>query len=166
MRYTKGLESDEANNKGISQENVILLKCKNASLSNKEFRCRVKLPAFWDKFVDQCWFISDMTMAIVEDNGSLGIIFKDGTKREFNLGIDNSTKAAAAGLIMFGGVGTMIAGNMAIKNQIKATSQQWVTAINALIAKGKLPEMIYCKYCGTKNKSSEPKCLNCGAILL
>jgi hypothetical protein len=106
-----------------------------------------------------------MTMAIVQDNGSLGIIFKDGTKKEFKLSVDNWTKASAAGIALFGGVGTIIAGSMAIKNQIKATSQQWATAINMLISKGKLPEMIYCKYCGTKNKSTDSKCIHCGAIL-
>ena len=106
-----------------------------------------------------------MTIAIVQDNGALNIIFNDKTKREFELGLDIWTKVSIAGLALFGGMGSMIAGNMALNNQIKATSQQWASAINALIAKGKLPEMIYCKYCGTKNKSIDPKCLHCGAIL-
>jgi uncharacterized membrane protein YcaP (DUF421 family) len=30
-------------------------------------------------------------MAIVEDNGSLGIIFKDGTKRDFKLALSTGT---------------------------------------------------------------------------
>ena len=118
-----------------------------------------------DEIFENSWLISDMNMAIAQDNGSLGIIFKDGTKKECNLSVDNWTKASAAGIALFGGVGTIIAGSMAIKNQIKATSQQWATAINMLISKGKLPEMIYCKYCGTKNKSTESKCVHCGAIL-
>ncbi len=155
----------ETKKEAYNKEDAVLLKCKNASLTNKEFRCRVKLPTFWDKFENTCWHISDMTMAIVEDNGSLGIIFKDGTKRDFKLSLSTGTALSATGLILFGGVGSMIAGNMAIKNQIKATSQQWATAINMLISKGKVPEMIYCKFCGTKNKSDESKCLHCGAIL-
>jgi hypothetical protein len=138
-----------------------LLQCGNACLTNKEFSYR----SGGKKAVPCKWLISDMTMAIVQDNGSLGIIFNDGTKEEFKLSIDNQTILSAAGIALFGGVGTMIAGNMALKNQIKTTSQQWASAINMLISKGKLPEMIYCKYCGTKNKSTDAKCLHCGAML-
>lgn len=137
-----------------TKDGAVLLRCKNASLTNKEF-C----------FLDQQWEISNMTMALVHDNGSLAIEFKDGTTREFKLAVDNSTMATAAGLALFGGIGTIIAGNVAIRNQIKARSQQWASAINALISKGRLPEMVYCKYCGTKNKSADPKCIHCGAIL-
>jgi hypothetical protein len=28
-----------------------------------------------------------------------------------------------------------------------------------------LPSMIFCKYCGAKNKASETKCVNCGALM-
>lgn len=139
---------------------AFLLLCNNAVLTEKEFRYRSN-----DELTEKFWLITDMTMAIVQDNGSLGIIFNDKTKKEFKLGLDTSTKISIAGLAFFGGVGSIIAGNMALNNQIKATSQQWASAINALIAKGKLPEMIYCRYCGTKNKSIDPKCLHCGAIL-
>jgi hypothetical protein len=136
-----------------------LLQCKNAVLTDKDFRYRSN-----DDF-EKTWQISDMTMAMVQNNGSLCILFKDNVKREFDLGLDVWTKVSITGLALFGGVSSIIAGNMALNNQIKATSQQWASAINALIAKGELPEMIYCKYCGTKNKSIDPKCLHCGAIL-
>lgn len=137
-----------------------LLQCENAVLTDKDFRYRPN-----DDIFERSWQISDMTMALVQNNGSLCIIFNDNAKREFELGLDVWTKVSIAGLALFGGVSSIIAGNMALGNQIKATSQQWASAINALIAKGKLPEMIYCKYCGTKNKSIDPKCSHCGAIL-
>jgi hypothetical protein len=139
---------------------AFLLQCNNAVLTNREFRYRSD-----DEVFEDSWPISNMTIALVKDDGSLDIIFKDDTRREFKLGVDIWTKASAAGILLFGGIGTMIAGKLAFDNQIKATSQQWATAINALISKGQLPEMMYCKYCGAKNKSMVPKCMNCGAIL-
>lgn len=137
-----------------------LLQCDNAILTNKEFRYRSNNEVF-----EKSWLISDISMAIVQDNGSLLIIFKDEIKKEFNLGLDVWTKVSEAGILLFGGIGTIITGNMAINNKIKATSQQWASAINMLISKGKFPEMVFCKYCGTKNKSTEALCIHCGAIL-
>ena len=142
-----------------NEDNVALLSCKNAVLTEKRF-------SFHDGKEVTTWLISDMTMAMVADNTYLGITFKDGRTKVFKLAtLDSSTKTSAAGLILFGGVGSMIAGNMAIKNQIKSNIQQWASTINTLISKGKLPEMIFCKYCGTKNKSSDSICVHCGAIL-
>jgi len=138
---------------------AFLLQCNNAVLTNNEFCYRSD-----DEVFENSWLISDMTMALVKDNGSLEIIFKDETRREFILGVDIWTKASATGILLFGGIGTMIAGKLAIDNQIKATSQQWASVINVLISKGKLPEMIYCKSCGAKNKSMDSKCFHCGAI--
>jgi hypothetical protein len=140
--------------KKISANDAPLLQCKDASLTNKDFHHQ-----------KESLLISDMIMALVENNGSLSIIFKDGNKREFRLGLSTGTVASAAGLVLFGGIGSLIAGNMALSNQIKATSQQWASAINCLISKNNLPEWIYCKYCGSKNKSVELRCLHCGAAL-
>jgi hypothetical protein len=137
-----------------------LLQCDNAVLTNNEFRYRSN-----DEIFENSWLISDISMAIVQDDGSLMIIFKDETRKEFNLGIDTWTKVSEAGILLFGGIGTIITGNMVINNKIKATNLQWASAINMLISKGKLPEMIYCKYCGTKNKLTESKCVHCGAFL-
>lgn len=135
----------------------ILFQSKNAILTNKMF--------YYKRFEGfNGWLITNMKMALVENNGSLAIIFNDGIKKEFNINADVS-KADVAGLALFGGVGSIIAGKMAIKNQVKATSQQWAITINMLISKGKLPEMIFCRYCGAKNKSSDSKCINCGALL-
>lgn len=138
-----------------------LLQCKNASLTNKEF--------YYKWFANdyeriERWLITDLKMAMVEDDGSLGIIFNDGTKEIFKISADVS-KADVAGLVLFGGIGSMIAGNMALKNQKIANTQRWATTINVLISKGTLPEMIFCRYCGTKNKSEDSKCVHCGAIL-
>jgi len=137
-----------------------LLQCDNAVLTNNEFRYRSN-----DEIFENSWLVSDISMAIVQDDGSLMIIFKDETRKEFNLGIDTWTKISEAGILLFGGIGTIITGNMAINNKIKATSQQWASGINMLISKRRLPEMTYCKYCGTKNALTEFKCVHCGAIL-
>jgi hypothetical protein len=137
-----------------------LLQCKNAVLSQKEFRYLSD-----EELFEKAWLIEDMSMAIVQDDGSLMIMFKDKTKREFILSVDNWTKISEAGILLFGGISTTIAGNMAIDNKIKAMSQQWASAINALISKSVIPEMIYCKYCRTKNKSTDSLCVHCGGIL-
>jgi hypothetical protein len=31
--------------------------------------------------------------------------------------------------------------------------------------KGTIPEIIFCKFCGAKNKPEDSKCINCGALL-
>lgn len=33
------------------------------------------------------------------------------------------------------------------------------------LAKGELPSIIFCKYCGARNKSHRTHCVNCGALL-
>jgi hypothetical protein len=47
--------------------------------------------------------------------------------------------------------------------RLQATTDRWVNEINRLAVK--VPKMIYCKYCGAKNKPTETKCMNCGALL-
>jgi len=47
--------------------------------------------------------------------------------------------------------------------RLQATIDRWVNAINRLAVK--IPKMIYCKYCGAKNKPTETKCVHCGALL-
>lgn len=155
-----------------------LLHCKNAWLTNEEFY-----------YGNGKWQISNMVLALVRDNGSLAIQFNDGVTKEFRLAIDNSTMASAAGLALFGGVGTIIAGNMALKNQIMSTSQQWAAAINLLISKRKPPEMtpvkengqivrekeiirekevivkVRCSYCKNLYNETLDKCPHCGARL-
>ena len=39
----------------------------------------------------------------------------------------------------------------------------WLNEINRLALQA--PKMICCEYCGAKNKSTETKCVNCGAIM-
>jgi len=58
----------------------ILLQCKNAFLTNKEFHYKL----FSGKIEERYWLISRMKLA-VENNGSLGIIFNDGSRTEFKL---------------------------------------------------------------------------------
>ena len=131
----------------LKQNSPFLLECKNASLTQSEFHYELVIFDWVDEWLlqkvapnerveKQCWLISDMTMALVENNNSLCITFKDGTKKEFELDVNR-----------------------------KATSQQWATAINMLISKRILPKMIYCKYCKTKNNAINSNCVHCGAIL-
>jgi hypothetical protein len=47
--------------------------------------------------------------------------------------------------------------------RLQATIDRWVNEINRLT--GKVPKMIYCRYCGAKNKPTDIKCTNCGAPL-
>jgi hypothetical protein len=56
---------------------VALLQCKNAILTDKEFRYCSS-----DEIIDKAWLLSDMAMAIVQDNGSLSIIFNDKTRMD------------------------------------------------------------------------------------
>ena len=47
--------------------------------------------------------------------------------------------------------------------RLQATIDRWVNEINRLAVK--VPKMVYCKYCGAKNKSTDTKCVHCGALL-
>jgi hypothetical protein len=35
----------------------------------------------------------------------------------------------------------------------------------AALSAGKMPQMVFCKFCGARNKSDQMKCGNCGALL-
>ena len=35
----------------------------------------------------------------------------------------------------------------------------------AALTKATIPEMIFCKFCGAKNKPEDTRCVNCGAVL-
>jgi len=50
--------------------------------------------------------------------------------------------------------------------RLQAKIDRWVNEINRL-ASGtrRLPDMIYCKYCGAKNKYANMKCEHCGALM-
>lgn len=47
--------------------------------------------------------------------------------------------------------------------RLQATTDRWVNEIDRLIVKA--PRMVYCKYCGAKNKSTETKYVHCGALM-
>ncbi len=126
-----------------------------------------KLKLFKDRLVDnrngqnQTYYIKDMEKASLKKSGffsgpRLVLHFKNREQKEF---IVPTSMSGSAGLDL------MATGSMASMNsEILANVQHWVETLNTLILRP-LPDMIYCKYCGTKNKSIEPKCIQCGAIL-
>lgn len=125
-----------------------------------------KLILFKDRLVDthngeKTYYLKDMEKATLKKGGlfsptRLLIDFKNKEQKEFTV----TTKLSGnAQLDMFatGSTASMHA-------EILANVQHWVETLNTLILRP-LPDMIYCKYCGTKNQSSVSKCIQCGAIL-
>jgi hypothetical protein len=136
------------------EENTILLQCKNAALTNSEFR--------YKGFEVECLFISDMKMAIVENNGSLGIILNDGAKKEFKLSATNWTKrtlqwASAINMLISKGKRVQVVLDFSSLKDVMAKGGIVMTAYKCPVCNGKLeiPEVgkvLICSYCGTPIK--------------
>ena len=52
-----------------------------------------------------------------------------------------------------------------IEKLLKEVRQEKKRLAQEAISRGSLPAMIFCKYCGGRNKSDQTKCANCGAVL-
>jgi hypothetical protein len=52
-----------------------------------------------------------------------------------------------------------------IEKALKETREEKKRLAQEALSRGATPAMIFCKYCGARNKSDQPKCINCGATL-
>jgi ribosomal protein L40E len=52
-----------------------------------------------------------------------------------------------------------------IQDHLKSIREEKRKIAEQAIAKGTLPTMVFCRYCGARNKSEQTKCVNCGALL-
>lgn len=148
---------------GEDKKKGFLLSCKNAWLTDTEFH-----------YCNEKGQILNMVEAFVNAKGLLAIRFNNGKTEEFRLAPDDNAinsyndvlkKETIGGAIRIGGVAGEIIGTIRVLNDnVKEKSVLWAAAINMLISKGN-HEMINCYRCWTENKSTEPQCLHCGAIL-
>ncbi len=52
-----------------------------------------------------------------------------------------------------------------IERALKESREEKKKVAQAALAAGTVPQMIFCKFCGARNKSEAMKCGNCGALL-
>jgi hypothetical protein len=52
-----------------------------------------------------------------------------------------------------------------IEKLLKESREEKKRLAQEAMSKGTMPTMIFCKFCGARNKSDQTKCANCGAIL-
>jgi len=52
-----------------------------------------------------------------------------------------------------------------IENLLKKMREEKKRLAQEALAKGTVPAMMFCKYCGTRNKADQSHCANCGAPL-
>ncbi len=52
-----------------------------------------------------------------------------------------------------------------IERTLKEAREEKKKMAQAAIAGGTVPQMIFCKFCGARNRSDSMKCGNCGALL-
>lgn len=52
-----------------------------------------------------------------------------------------------------------------IENLLKQAREEKKRLALEAMSKGTLPVMIFCKFCGARNKADQSKCANCGAVL-
>lgn len=52
-----------------------------------------------------------------------------------------------------------------IEKLLKEIRQEKKRLAQEALAKGTIPTMIFCKYCGARNKADQTRCVNCGAVL-
>jgi hypothetical protein len=67
---------------------------------------------------------------------------------------ENSDKIDDAQLIM-----------QKIQQLLNAIREEKKRLAQEALAKGTLPSMIFCKFCGARNKADQSNCANCGAVL-
>jgi len=134
------------------KERGVMLSCRNAWLTDTEFH-----------YCNSSGQISSMVMACVHKNSSLAIQFNNGKTEEFRLAPDDAAMDSAT-IKAWGKGGGIMAAVRTLNDNVKEKSVEWAAAINMLISK-KNHETINCYRCWTENKSTEPQCLHCGAIL-
>ncbi len=86
--------------------------------------------------------------------GAVSLQLKNGEKDLVAFGISNSDNLE----VMVLGTDPDI-----LDVKLQATIDRWVGEINRLAVT--VPKMVYCKYCGAKNKATDTKCVHCGALL-
>ena len=52
-----------------------------------------------------------------------------------------------------------------IESVLKEVREERKRLARQALSQGTVPAMVFCRFCGLKNKSSEPKCSSCGAAL-
>jgi hypothetical protein len=52
-----------------------------------------------------------------------------------------------------------------IEKLLKEIRQEKKRLAQEALAKGTIPTMMFCKYCGARNKADQTCCVNCGAVL-
>ncbi|MGD0477269.1 MAG: hypothetical protein ABSB29_03770 [Nitrososphaerales archaeon] len=52
-----------------------------------------------------------------------------------------------------------------IEGTLKEAREEKKRLAQQALSQGTVPAMVFCKFCGTKNKSDQPKCSSCGATL-
>jgi hypothetical protein len=128
----------------------ILLRCKNAWLSNTEF------------FYTPSYFpISNMNEASVNEKNILTIRFKNNEIKEFKLAPDDMALELTNKLAVF----DQEFANETFRAYLKTKNQQWADTITKLIHEKLEADVVTCEHCGAKNKLGDTKCFYCGAIL-
>lgn len=67
--------------------------------------------------------------------------------------------------VPFAGQGTISEIRHAIETLLTEVRQEKKRLAQEALAKGTVPVMIFCKFCGTRNKADQSHCANCGAPL-
>lgn len=52
-----------------------------------------------------------------------------------------------------------------IQDHLKRVREEKRRLAQESLVKGTVPTMIFCRYCGARNKADQAKCINCGALL-
>jgi hypothetical protein len=65
----------------------------------------------------------------------------------------------------FAGQGTVDEIRRSVETHLKEMRQQKKQLAQEVLSKGTAPLMIFCKFCGARNKSDRSNCANCGAVL-
>lgn len=141
---------DSSNISWEESKQGILLRCKNAWLSNTELFYR---PSYFP--------ISNMAEASVNERNILTIKFVKGEIREFKLAPDEMALELTNKLSVF----NQEFANDTFRAYLKGKNQQWADSINGLIHQKLEEHVVTCKYCGAKNKDTNVKCHYCGANL-
>ena len=94
-----------------------------------------------------------------------GVSGNEGFTRRLRILIGGKGNSEYHDFLPFRGYGKVKEIRSSIMKTLQEVREEKKQFAQEALIKGTIPTMIFCKYCGARNKSEKSHCVNCGAIL-
>jgi len=93
-------------------------------------------------------------------------LFSEGTLiKHLKISVGNMGFLQQEQFLPFVGQGNIDEIRLSIERLLREVRQEKKRLAQEAMSKGTVPAMIFCKYCGTRNKADQSRCANCAAVL-